>query len=441
MAWIPTSSHPKIQRVPALILEEEETTSDYYPKVVSIGPYHHGEPKLASVEAFKPIAVDLFISGGQQNKEFYYKYILEAIGEIRQYYEPKSTANYSDAALAQMMFRDASFIVINMEIFAPSATQMITRSRQWHIYSTLMAHLGRLTLAYFYRDFSYLLENQIPLHVIKLLINLRYGAGEDDKLIDGIIINVAEPLHLLEAFHRQVILDCVEQEKTSCGCFKYCIELRVEEDQTGSPQPPQTCSICRYLCCSGVKQETTSFHSFRTVTDLKAKGIHFKPSPTQSLKDVNFKSRFFYATLELPVWYVSIYTKVFFKNMVAYELTLNSPASAEVTSYISFMKSLIDRPEDVKELRERRIFYNQLGSDEEVLNVYRNINTYGAEEPLFEKVKDKIQAHYNSRSKTWMAELGHTNFRSPWTTTAFVAAAGLLAITAAQLYYAVHPNT
>ncbi|KAL0456093.1 UNVERIFIED_CONTAM: hypothetical protein Slati_0948500 [Sesamum latifolium] len=145
-------------------------------------------------------------------------------------------------------------------------------------------------------------------------------------------------------------------------------------------------------------------HSFRSVMDLKAKGIEVEPSSSRSLKDVKFKSKFFCTQLKLPTWFVSIYTKIFFLNMIAFELSLNNFNNHMVTSYINLMKSLIESPEDVRELREKKILFNLLGTDKQVLQVYKDINTYGANNPLiFRNVKDKIQAHHNSKMKTWIA--------------------------------------
>ncbi|WMV58925.1 hypothetical protein MTR67_052310 [Solanum verrucosum] len=70
--------------------------------------------------------------------------------------------------------------------------------------------------------------------------------------------------------------------------------------------------------------------------DLKAKGIHFRPSRIDSLKGVRFISHYYYGKLKLPCWYVSTYTKVFFMNMIANELCPNGPIDRVVVSYINF---------------------------------------------------------------------------------------------------------
>ncbi|KAL0377212.1 UNVERIFIED_CONTAM: hypothetical protein Scaly_0838800 [Sesamum calycinum] len=123
-------------------------------------------------------------------------------------------------------------------------------------------------------------------------------------------------------------------------------------------------------------------HSFRSVTDLKAKGIEVKPSSSRSLKDVQFNTGLFGTQLKLPTWFVSIYTKIFFLNMIAFELSPNNVNNNMVTSYINLMKSLIESPEDVKELREKKILFNLLGSDEQVQKMYEKIDTHGADNPL-----------------------------------------------------------
>ncbi|XP_057801971.1 UPF0481 protein At3g47200-like [Salvia miltiorrhiza] len=474
----------KIEKVMPLLLRLEKNKNDYFPQAVSLGPYHHGEPDLAFVEAFKPKAVELLVSGGPEiyDESFYRSKIVDIICQIRGCYEESTIGKYSDDEVAAMMIHDASLMIIYMEMSVLDETDQQPDELMMNKILAMMDHLGMLTLAILSRDLL-LLQNQIPLCVVELLMDLRYGEGkgEYENLLNR-YMNMAifgeyrqkrvtrKPLHLVEAIHMLLVLDC---EKTTRRCPWLCC-FNAEEDQSDAAST--TCCSCKLLKkadleSGGAETKTThshgithrlrkslacknqgaaaakkdnikSFiHSFRSVTELKAKGIHFKPSPTQSLMDVNFKSNFFYATLQLPEWGVSTKTKVTFMNLVAYELSPNSPANGEVASYITFMKSLMERPEDVKELRERRIFINMLGSDEEVFNIYKDINTHGADNlEIFRAVKDDIQAHYNSSVKTWMAELIHTNFRSPWTITAFLAAVALLAISAGQLYYAVNPN-
>ncbi|KAL0349391.1 UNVERIFIED_CONTAM: hypothetical protein Sangu_1166900 [Sesamum angustifolium] len=261
-----------------------------------------------------------------------------------------------------------------------------------------------------------------------------------------------EPLHLLEAFRRLLVSDCFEPKKHHlCFKCKWLCCFRVEQEPHSSKSSwsksrfgpiananlatgvsSATSTYNKFLCCSRV-QETHA-------TNLKAKGIYFKPSSSQSLKDAKFNSYLVYAQLELPTWGVSIYTKVFFLNMLAYEMSPNNINNGVVTSYINLMKSLIECTEDVKELREQKILYNMLGSDEQVRDVYKEIKTYG-NPPVFHDLQKKIQAHYNSKMKTWIAELIHTHFRTPWTVIGLLAAMSLLALASINVYYSIHKKS
>ncbi|KAG8363656.1 hypothetical protein BUALT_Bualt19G0045200 [Buddleja alternifolia] len=328
-------------------------------------------------------------------------------------------------------------------------------------------HLGFLTMALLLRDF-FLLENQIPFMIIKLLIELRYEKNDGEEFLKR-YLNIAifgewrqkiggtftplgnenAPLHVLDAFCLLVIFDCIELEKTGAVTGP-STDL---ESGTGSATGQSSCtsrvlsSMHKAKMRSTVKEANEVndakkyYHSFRSMTYLKAKGIHFGPSPTQSLMDDKFISNFLYAQLQLPVWFVSIYTKVFFLKIIAFEFSPKNFTHGEVTTYMHFMKSLIETPEDVKELREKGILINQL-YDEEVWNVYKEIHTFRVTNTqIFHDMKEKIQAHYNSNRKTWIAELIHIYFHSSWTVLTFLAAFTLLFLGSLQTYYTMHPKS
>lgn len=180
------SNGHKIERVFPLLLELEKSDNDYIPQAVSLGPYHHGETKLAFVEAIKPRAVELFVSGGPEGEGFYYDKVVGIIEEIRDCYTQDSVLrDFSDTYLARMMLRDGAFLVTYMEI---SAGTMEDSKRQLMV-QEMFDDLGTLILAILWRDLV-LLGNQIPLYVVKLLTDARYGVGYDHhKLLDRYVYN------------------------------------------------------------------------------------------------------------------------------------------------------------------------------------------------------------------------------------------------------------
>ncbi|KAL0349395.1 UNVERIFIED_CONTAM: hypothetical protein Sangu_1167300 [Sesamum angustifolium] len=451
------SDAPDAQKVPPLLLKEEKNKEDYIPKAVSIGPYHHGQEELHLAEAFKPKAVQMFVYGGQRSRDFYY---------IR--------------------------IVANMPQDLDGGMNMK--------YRTMVEKLGRLNMALSHRDLL-LLENQIPYWIVKLFITLRYGEEAGQKLLNRFLNGTSageydlrsrlgggkEPFHLLEALRMVAVSNWNESEhqnglclKCRQRCWEQCrqgfksrwlccfrvdqrplasaenglnrstgLDLEAGVDPAAVADPGAMTGVkCRCLNCMGVCREGPEVvrrgkveripHSFRSVMELKKKGIRFKPSSSRSFSDVKFESGLFFSQLRLPKKFVSIHTKIFFLNMVAYELSPQNRTNYIVISYIDLMKSLIESKEDVAELRKRKILYNALGSDEQVLEVFRDINTYAnVDRPIFRDVKDKIEAHYSSTMKKWIGDVRYEHFRNLRTAIAWLAAVSLIAIASASLYYSV----
>ncbi|KAI3470998.1 hypothetical protein Pfo_027661 [Paulownia fortunei] len=431
----------RMRRLPSVLREEEQIKHDYDPKVVSFGPYHHGKSELYLGESFKHKALEIFVSGSGKDKCFFYNNIVEDIDEIRGCYDGVSTDEYDDEALAEMMLLDGCFLINHMEVLSNSEKLV-----------NVLYALGMVGFSFTVRD-MFLLENQVPFRVISLLISLRYDTEKGEDLLNRFLNFSAfqgrsrqnhhsrddegQPLHLLEAIRRTLASEsCTKSNKQQSHfslfqCFFFPWRKNREPEHG--------------FYVGKIKEEAnlnTLVYTSRSVTDLKAKGIHFKPSPTSCLKDVKFKScGIFYGQLQLPVRFISDKTKVLFSNLIAYEICPNNVSDYTVSSYVNLMKSLIHCPKDVKELREKRILISNLGSDEQVLKVFKEMNTYGMENAgIFQDVKEKIEEHYNSKAKTWMAELIHTYFESPWTAIALFAAIFLLCLTFIQTYFTIHPS-
>ena len=94
------------------------------------------------------------------------------------------------------------------------------------------------------------------------------------------------------------------------------------------------------------------------------------------LSNISFIKQFlFRGQLHLPPIVVDDSTRPKFLNLIAYEMCLDFKNDFGVTSYISFLDSLIDEANDVKMLRKARILRNVLGSDEEVAKLFNEIGT------------------------------------------------------------------
>ncbi|CAN4092084.1 unnamed protein product [Withania somnifera] len=425
-----------MEKVPWLLREENNESDDYEPKVVSLGPYHHGKEKLNFVEDFKPQAVKMFLLEDEKNKEE--DFLNEIIGDIknaRRCYDEEITSQYSDEEFARMLLRDAC-VILN---YTGPTKDKESSNKGW-----IIGHLGIVVYTSIKRD-MYLLENQVPFEILQKLFLKRYTGYDKAEFIDMMetycfkmffgdrailekpnATNMLgkDPLHLLEVFRRVVITGVDHEGPLAVRCCNYnnlisCIE---------------NCCGCR----SKETSNTRGRYVFRSVNVLKSKGIHFTASKLNSLKGVRFSPTQFCqpAMLKLPSCNITMFTRVFFKNMIAYELSRNFPMNKNIIAYVSLMKLLVVKEEDAMELREKEIIINNLASDQEVVQLFNALNTYEAEDTAFYwDVKEGIEKHYNSKLKMWMADLKTTYFDNPWSIIAFAGAIFALFLTILQTYY------
>ncbi|XP_060201775.1 UPF0481 protein At3g47200-like [Lycium barbarum] len=356
----------KIRKVPQC-LRDENKDHLYDPKIVSFGPYHHGNPKFQITEEYKYKVMQHLIPGHNDVVNNYNSFLV-SIKEIRDCYVEGSTDRYSDAELARMMLLDACLLLSYMLDF-----------------TLAFGALDRVTILAIVNDIL-LLENQIPLWILKREVYVPgYNSGRPNSL--------------------------------------------------ATDQFPSTCFQMYFRCArvSKNQREVDGINSFRSVRDLKSKGILCKPSSLKTLTGIKFKSHYLFAQLELPPLRIDIISMVTYANMIAYEMSIDTSAMAidfQITNYVNFMKSLVISAEDVKELREQGILFNGLGTDKEVVKVLQEIPagpliSFGS----FLDVKREIQHHTSSKKGIFLAELFSTHFSSPWSIMALLVVIVLLGLT------------
>ncbi|KAK2995069.1 hypothetical protein RJ640_028239 [Escallonia rubra] len=298
-------------------------------------------------------------------------------------------------------------------------------------------HLGALGWANLFRD-MFLLENQVPYEVLRVLINFRSDVGNEreetlNSFVDFIVhrqrtskpegrtlstsISQQEPSHLLEMYRTSFLSFDSNQEDLPKAKFR--VEVPITNE-----------NLSAYYT-----------HSCRSATELKAKGINFRPSTGKSLTDINFNSSGIYGQLEIPSRVIATSAKAIFLNLIAYEMSPHTPNDFSVTSYIQCMKSLITHPDDVKVLRSNHILLDKLNSDEELAKMYMEISIPRVNNAIFMKVQEGIQKHYNSKAKTSISQMISRYLSSPWTAIGLLAATLLLVLTFLQTYFTISPRS
>ena len=131
-------------------------------------------------------------------------------------------------------------------------------------------------------------------------------------------------------------------------------------------------------------------------------------------------------------------TRSKFLNLIAYEMSLDFTNDYGITSYISFLDSLIDNADDIKILEKTGIIKNFLCNEEVVASIFNDIGIDLVPNfQIYSDVKAQIQNHYDKSIRTWLAQKIFTYFRRP-TLMAFTGAFIGLVLTATQIRYAVN---
>ncbi|CAI9779510.1 unnamed protein product [Fraxinus pennsylvanica] len=482
-----TTKKPEIERVPSLLRQSNSDENCYDPIVVSIGPYHHGKPGLETFEQLKiPIAQKLCRNHcNQVSIEQLYEEVAKVGKSARECYAKVSTDDCDDELFNRMMFLDACFVLHFMFILNVGNVSNGTYKEQ--------KVDPRLYMGYYQGLIGsdlFLLENQIPLLVLRVLMNFMFDSDQiqkefiqkflesqsiskswdDSKELDldgsHIISKSWDDSKELDLDGSHTISkswdDSKELDLDGSHTISKSWDASMELDLDGSHHllhliwkrlavRPNTDGshhllhlIWKRLAVrpnTDASTATEEWESFRTVTELKSAGIHVKPSRTGILTHAEFKSRLTFGTLTLPRMFIDDSTKPLLLNLVAYELCPYGPPGLGITSYICLMDSLIDHADDVQELRKRKILGNYLGSDQELAQFFNKIaKDLVADETIYAEAKRMIEIHCHSKVQGWMAEWMHKYFSSPWTLSAFLGAILILALTMAQTYFAAYTH-
>ena len=117
------------------------------------------------------------------------------------------------------------------------------------------------------------------------------------------------------------------------------------------------------------------------------------------MRDIFFSTLLCFGFLWLPPIIVDDSTGPKFFNLIAYEMCPDFNNDYGVPSHISFLDSFIDEANDFKELRKSGILYNLLGSDQEVTQLFNEINLV-PNNKIYSDVRSRIQKYYKNKVKS-----------------------------------------
>ncbi|KAK4272374.1 hypothetical protein QN277_020941 [Acacia crassicarpa] len=412
---ISRSTWPKIQRVARHLRSREAFAKYYTPKMVSLGPIHHGEPHLQLGEQYKLMWASMYVQGNRNQAQRLHREIIVNIKDLKDLYTLDALGHFNDDELAWMLFVDGCALL-----------QILKHPDILHP-EPLKAKVDQMALV---RQDALLLENQLPFRVLQLLSDLpddhtlikdvdtfllchhfspdqkpkpKKGAKEGDQCeIDIESDSLPNPVHLLDELRKKVLHD---------------FRPRHDQESIGSGQI-----------------------TYRNLKELKEAGIQVKRSKSKSPIDITFSSYCCRGELKLPDIIVDETIAPTYLNLMAYEVCPDFDNQYEISSYVEFLDSLIDHPDDVKELRKARVLHNGLGSDQEVAELFNVISTdLVPNAAIYASLRDEIEKHYQKKYKTWFALAYNTYFSNPWSIIAFIAASVAILLTFVQTWFAAFP--
>ncbi|KAG6675520.1 hypothetical protein I3843_15G101300 [Carya illinoinensis] len=423
-----TAPTPKLQKVKFLLRDNKNFAKFYEPRVVSLGPIHHGKEKYRLGEKYKLGLTKDFVTESCENVtiEDLYKKIEEEIKALRECFEEEVTKPYDNGGLAWILFVDGCAVL--QYIYYAVKEKFTEKS------------IKRASVAFWQQDL-FLLENQLPYRLLESLMSLSKMKGKFRSSIRDFI----KKNHNMVLEGGQQLPGNRERSEDSEPPPTHLLDLL----RTSLLGPPGSQTKTKK---SKIERKDPEWQSYRNLQELKAAGIIVKRSCIKTgnyLRSISFARKWInllpgkYFNLHtghisLPPMIVDDSTRPKFLNMIAYEMCLDFYNDFGVTSYISFLDSLIDEASDVKDLRKARVLYNFLGSDEEVAQLFNEIGTDLVPDlKAYKDVKYQIQECYDNTWMKFTAEFFHYHFRNSWTGLASLGALFALFLGATQTWFAV----
>lgn len=340
----------KIHRYPECIRD----LGDYYtvPRIVAIGPYHHGKQPLGKAEEVKWVAAyHCIVESGCSPQAMYDAVASAADDNARTLYDKDVMAGIGYDDFRVMMFFDACFLVQYIVWFTGLENE--TDPLSWHNF----LHLNRSGI----NHDVWLLENQLPWSVVEAVMRLRHvNLQEYVKAWRGTLQD-RRPL-----IEKPFVWDDTYDPPHLLGLLRHYAVGRSEK------------IVDRDLSKDVNKLNSLSFSA--SAMELAEIGITFRANETAELVDMGLKKYVLFAELSLAPLSLNHARASRLVNMAAFEIcTVPSFIDAKVEdsavcSYLLLLCMLVHREEDVHELRRQGILQGGAGlTDKQALKFFASL--------------------------------------------------------------------
>ncbi|KAL1545151.1 UPF0481 protein isoform X1 [Salvia divinorum] len=411
-----------IYRIPRSV--KDLCSGAYQPQTVSIGPYHHGDEQLQSMEEHKHRALLVFLKRSKKPLRCYLNALFPAIEDLKHaYHHLDLNWKHDTEAFLRLMIVDGCFIleIMRTAIASPESIQKMDYANNDPIFSN---HGTLYIVPYLKRDML-MLENQIPLLALAIL----FAAEDDNLVVNGLSKHDQLSVLILNFFSHPHDADKIHEYGKCLHILELCRRSMLMRLSCQKAKPKKRWLDC--LPSGGLKKGDVYIRSAMELTEA---GIQFKKSKTRNLNDISFQG----GVLKLPHIMVDDALESQYLNMIAFE-RFHVGAGNEVTSFVFFMDGIIDSARDVGLLHSCGIIQNALGSDKAVANLFNSLSRDVSLDPdsNLAILHEKVSEYCGKPLPRWMAYAKHNYFTNPWVGLSIVAAIFLFALTGIQTVYTV----
>ncbi|KAJ7950829.1 hypothetical protein O6P43_026969 [Quillaja saponaria] len=380
----------------------------YTPRLISIGPIHHGDKKLKPMERQKKIYHHEFHKRLKENHYYSSETAEMKLTKFRRFIEENQdeiahryAAEFKKEGFVEMIELDAVFI---MELFL-RITETNKCQRDYMLSKPWLRKGIQLDLL--------LLENQIPFFILKELYEV---VGKKHSTFLEIACQYFANFNPLR-----------ESSNESIKLIKE-FEVRHFTDLVR----------CFYLPNTDLNFESETSDVLYCATKLNEGGVVFKAMPDKPLLDITFKKKWFLnwlpflsclpfikcfnAHLELSPFRVDSTTECVLRNLIALE-QCHYPSNAYICNYLLLMDHLVNTVTDVDLLVDKKVIVNQLGSHKQGTMLVNSLCEHVVVSNFCyaERIR-QLNEHCDQFWNRNMAALNSIYFRDLWRSTSTVVA-------------------
>lgn len=383
----------------------------YEPRIISIGPYHRGKPRLQPMEKHKWEYLEAILDRSSRHL------LTDCIHGIKAM-EAHARSCYSEGIklkskdFVEMILLDSCFII-----------ECLLRVRVESTSSDALDH--RIWLEPVVRNDLLLLENQLPFFAVEQIYCMITNESPDQFMDLALYFcNLVSPINTKALTSSKSPIPQLQ--------FRHFLHL-----YHWFLTPSMSYDTYKKHSSVTINPSQKSIWTLPCATTLEETGIRFtrKTMVTPSKLDGTFGD----GVMRITPFFIDAFTICQFRNLIAFE-KLNPLMEPRFTAFAKFMDYIIDTSKDVALLRKKGIIEHAFGSDEEVAIIFNHLTsgTFDCQPSELTNMYKAVDKYCKSKRKYWLAILKRDHFGSPWTTISLVAAVILLSLTFIQAFFSLY---